>query len=434
MNIKSVNLYVTTLLLFVLSCKKETETSPTNSKPQITISSIRPTNGPYNTLDTIVGTNFSNQDSVWIDGVMAQVISISQDTIIVKVPKITGNGAITITGGGTTVTGPNFNYVFTATVSTLAGNGTYGFADGKGSSAEFMLPTSIVLDAQGNLFVAETQGHRIRKVTPDGVVSTFAGNGIGGWLDGPAMKAKFYYPYGIVFDAAGNLYVGDTDNGLIRQITPAGIVNTLSGDGQGFVSQPTVTASFTSPLGLAIDSRGLLYVADANMVKSITSSGIVDTVAGTDLQGYVDGLIAVAEFKAPAGLAFDGTGNLYIADTYNSVIRKFVSTGQVSTFAGNGIGGFLDSTSANAEFLQPQAVVADSEGNIYVGDYANARVRKISKNGIVSTVAGTGKHGYIDGTTDKAEFYSPWGLAIDLKGNIYVADSRNSAIRKISFE
>jgi sugar lactone lactonase YvrE len=319
-------------------------------------------------------------------------------------------------------------------VSTFAGNGVSGYADGQASSSEFKYPTSITFDNNGNLYVAETQGHRIRKITPDGTVSTAAGNGSMGWIDGVADSAEFNNPYGIICDQAGNIYVGDTYNGYIRQITTAGIVNTLSTNGLGFVNQPATPAQFINPLGLAIDSKGVLYVADGNVIKTISSVGKIDTLLGTGTQGYIDGIPSVSEFKAPAGLTFDKQGNLYIADTYNSIIRKYISNGAVSTFAGNSAGGFLDSTAFNAKFLQPQALAVDSVGNVYVGDYANARVRKIGIDGNVTTVAGNGVHAYVDSNSGIPEFYSPWGLAIDSKGNIYVADSRNNVIRKISFE
>ena len=152
------------------------------------------------------------------------------------------------------------------------------------------------------------------------------------------------------------------------------------------------------------------------MIKTISASVKIDTLLGTGTQGYIDGIPSISEFKAPAGLAFDKPGNLFIADTYNSIIRKYTSNGAVSTFAGNAAGGFLDSTALNAKFLQPQAVVVDSVGNVYVGDYANARVRKIGIDGNVTTVAGNSVHAYVDRNAGTPEFYSPWGLAIDSKG------------------
>ena len=434
MNSKTVISFIVIFLFFTCGCKKDNTAGNTNIPQNPTISSIRPTSGSYNSLDTIVGTNFSSKDSVSINGVSAQIISVSQDTIIVKIPKAGGSGTIKITGNGTTTVGPDFQYLFTAIVSTFAGSGVGGYIDAVGTSAEFMYPTSIAFDSKGNLYVADTQGNRIRKITPDGTVSTVAGDGFHGWLDGTVSGAEFNQPYGIICDTAGNIYVGDTYNGYIRQITTNGKVNTLSANGLGFVNQPAVPLRFTAPLGLAIDKNSVLYVADANMIKTISVLGAVDTIAGTANQGYIDGTATYSEFKAPAGLAFDAQGDLFIADTYNSVIRKYTSNGSVSTFAGNPIGGFLDSTALNAKFLQPQALVADSVGNIYVGDYANARVRKIGTDGNVTTLVGNGVHAYVDSDSGTPEFYSPWGLAFDSKGNMYVADSRNNVIRKISFE
>jgi DNA-binding beta-propeller fold protein YncE len=313
-------------------------------------------------------------------------------------------------------------------VSTLAG-GEEGFADGVGSDAMFHEPRGIAIDAAGNLYVADTWNHRIRKITPAGEVSTFAG-GEKGFADGIGGDAKFRRPLGIEVDAAGNLYVADTLNHRIRKITPTGDASTLAGGEEGFADGIGSDAKFNSPIGIASDAAGNLYVADSvnNRIRKITSAGEVSTLAGSE-NGFADGIGGTAKFDAPVGIAVDVAGNLYVADLGNHCIRKITPAGEVSTLAGSEMG-FADGVGSDAMFLLPSGIASDAAGNLYVADTVNNRIRKITPAGEVSILAG-GEYGFADGIGSDARFFAPFGIASDAAGNLYVADTFNHRIRKI---
>ncbi|MES2536346.1 MAG: NHL repeat-containing protein [Pseudomonadota bacterium] len=272
----------------------------------------------------------------------------------------------------------------TAVVTTFAGAiESAGSADGIGAAARFEEPTGITTDASGNMYVADGSNHTIRKITPDGIVTTLAGTaGSNGNADGVGAAAQFYNPFGITIDASGNLYIGDADNHLIRQVTPAGVVT-------------TVASGFTFPFGVAVDGAGNLYVADnGNSVirKVVIATGVVTTFAGTvGVTGSTDGTGAAARFEFPVGITADGLGNLYVTDTNNHTIRKIViATGEVTTLAGTpGSRGSVDGTGAAALFDFPLGITADGAGNLFVADTSNNTIRKIvAATGVVTTVAG----------------------------------------------
>ncbi|MDR2208342.1 MAG: hypothetical protein LBE22_05145, partial [Azoarcus sp.] len=221
-----------------------------------------------------------------------------------------------------------------AKVSTLAG-GEEGFADGVGGEAKFYWPFGITSDAAGNLYVADGGNHRIRKITPAGEVSTLAG-GEEGFADGVGSDAEFDHPSGIAIDAAGNLYVADGGNHRIRKITPAGEVSTLAGGEEGFADGVGSDAKFEHPFGITVDAAGRLYVADTanDRIRKITPAGVVSTLAGGEL-GFADGVGSNAKFSRPFGITSDAAGNLYVADTVNNRIRKITPAGEVSTLAGS---------------------------------------------------------------------------------------------------
>lgn len=263
-------------------------------------------------------------------------------------------------------------------------------------------------------------------------VSLFAGSGYG-YLDGSALYAKFSNPAGIVMDSSGNMYIGDSNNNRIRKITPAGVVSTFAGSTFGFLDGIGTAAQFNFPTGLAIDSSGNIYVVDKNnhKIRKITSAGVVTTVAGSSV-GFTNGLGTSAQFNSPSGIAVDANGNLYVTDTYNHKIRKIDTSGNVTTFAGS-TQGAADGTGTSAQFYFPQGIAIDNSGNLYVTDYTH-RVRKIYPTGVVVTIAGSSftSQGYVDGPAATAKFDDPRAMAIDSSGNIYVADSANHKIRKIA--
>jgi len=308
-------------------------------------------------------------------------------------------------------------------ISTFVGNGTPGFENGTGSTVRFNLPRGVAVDSEGNVYVAEQGNHRIRKITPAGVVSTFAGS-TSGYKDATGIAAQFYSPIGVAVDSESNVYVTDHGNQRIRKITPTGVVSTFAGTGTpGHADGASNTAQFNYPSGVIVDSSGNIYVADThnNRIRKITPADriedrMVSTIAGTG---------SATQFDDPSGVAVDSRGNVYVADTGNNRIRKIAPTGVVSTIAGTNTAGHVDDTGTDARFNSPNGVAVDSRGNVYVADSENNRIRKITPAGVVSTIAGTGS---------MAQFNQPRGVAVDSSGNIYVADFNNHRIRKVEYK
>jgi sugar lactone lactonase YvrE len=326
-------------------------------------------------------------------------------------------------------------------VSTLAGlSGSSGSKDGTGSDARFNSPQGVAVDSAGNVYVADTFNNSIRKVTPEGAVSTLAGlAGSFGSADGPGSTARFYYPIGIAVDSTANIYVGDTNNNLIRKITPAGIVSTLAGSAasSGSVDGTGNAARFYSPRGVAVDSAGNVYVVDNgnHTIRKISPDAAVSTLAGrAGFSGSVDGAVSDARFNSPQGVAVDAAGNISVADYGNSTIRRITPDGIVSTLAGlAGVHGSTDGAGIPAGFSYPEGVAVDPGGNVYVADYGNSVVRKITPAGLVSTLAGLiGARGSADGQGSAARFNGPSRVAVDTAGSVYVCDSLNNTIRKVS--
>jgi len=331
-------------------------------------------------------------------------------------------------------------------VTTLAGSpGVTGNADGTGGAARFNFPFSLTVDDAGNIYVADFSNYAIRKVTPAGVVTTLAGSpGNPGSVDGSGSAARFGGPRSVTSDSAGNVYVADTANATIRRITAAGVVTTLAGStGSGGTADGTGSAArfgkttFGGQLGVACDSAANVYVADTvnDEIRKITPAGVVTTLAGSPGgSGSTDGSAAAARFLAPQGVATDSSGNVYVSDTANHTIRKITAAGTVTTLAGSaGLAGSADGTGSAARFNKPGGLAADSGGNLYVADYNNSTIRKITAAGVVTTLAGSpGARALVDGTGSAARFSLPWGVATDGDGNVYVADYANCSIRKIT--
>ena len=329
-------------------------------------------------------------------------------------------------------------------VSTLAG-GKRGFADGQGSAARFDSPRGIAIDAAGTLYVVDQGNYCIRKMTPDGEVSTLAGGGLAGgergFADGQGRAARFSSPCGIAIDAAGNLYVADKYNHSIRKVTPDGEVSTLAGggdEGGGCADGEGSVARFEYPSDIAIDAAGNLYVADFynNRIRKITPKGEVSTLAGGGPTGcdsgtYADGQGSAARFHAPSGITIDAAGNLYVADERNNRIRKVTPKGEVSTVVGDDWRGFADGEGRTARSCVPRGITTDAAGNLYVVDAVNNRIRKVTPDGQVSILAGSGENGFANGESSVARFKYPDSIAIDAAGNLYVTDTQNYRIRKI---
>ena len=328
----------------------------------------------------------------------------------------------------------------TGNVTTFAGSATSsGDSDGPGSSARFKSPQSVAVDGSGNVYVADSDNYTIRKITPAGVVTTFAGlSGNPGFTDGTGSSARLLWPHGVAVDGSGNVYVADMGYQIIRKITPAAVVTTFAGTPgiPGSTDGTGSAARFTNPRGVAADVAGNVYVADTQnlTIRKITPSGVVTTLAGlAGSFGAADGTGSAARFAFPLGVATDAVGNVYVADTGNHTIRKISSGGVVTTLAGvAGVSGFADGTGGAARFDQPSGLAADAAGNLYVTDSGNATIRKVTPAGVVTTLAGeAGIEGSSDGAGSTAHFaYFFNGIAVGASGTLYVADSVNQTIRK----
>lgn len=338
------------------------------------------------------------------------------------------------------------------TISTVAGNGTAGFSGdgGPATSAEMDNPTGVAVDSSGNIYFADPDNQRIRKVTAStGHMSTVAGNGTYGFSGdgGAATSAELKNPDAVAVDSSGNVYIVDHTNSRIRKVTVStGVITTVAGNGTTGYSGDggaATSAELYWPEGVAVDSSGNIYIADSfsNRVRKVTvSTGVITTVAGSGTAGYSgDGSAATsAELNFPTGVAVDSSGNIYIADIDNYVIRKVTaSTGVISRVAGNGTAGFSGDSglAISAELSTPAGVAVDTSGNIYIGDYRNERIRKVTAStGNITTVAGNGTEGFSGdgGAATSAELNYPESVAVDTSGNFYIGDYGNLRIRKVN--
>jgi sugar lactone lactonase YvrE len=318
-------------------------------------------------------------------------------------------------------------------VSTFAGSGAPGLVNGTGISASFNGPTGIAIDSTGNFFIADNSNNVIRKITQSGVVSTFAGNGTNYNLNGTGSAARFAQPWGVSLDSGGNIYVADSSNSVIRKITPSAVVSTLAGSGSVAHGDGTYPSLYI-PTSVVVDNNGNVFVAGygLNSILKVSINGNLTVFAGNGTAGSTNGSGATARFWNPLGLAIDSSNNLYVADNYNHLIRKITPAGVVTTIAGNGTAGNLNGNGTAASFNNPTGLAVDGTGNIYIADWGNNLIRKITPTGTVTTLAGNGTAGNSNGDLLSASFHGPWALVLDSVGNIYVADTYNHLIRKIA--
>ncbi|WIE80883.1 NHL repeat-containing protein [Curtobacterium sp. MCSS17_016] len=321
-------------------------------------------------------------------------------------------------------------------VSTIAGSTTAGAADGVGSAARFNLPFSLTPAADGSMIVADQAGQTIRRVAQNGAVTTIAGTGSRGTADGPAATAQFNDPSDVAVDGLGNIYVTDYGSYTIRKITPAGLVSTYAGvpGTAGYRDGPAAQAQFAGAYGLTTDLNGNLYVADGDnrVIRKITTDGTVTTIAGKPgFSGSTDGPVGTGTLSAPRELAFDPQGNLIIVDKSNR-IRRLTPDGALSTVAGDGQPNETDGRGTAASFNTPTGLAVASDGTIYVSDTYGCTIRRITPSGDVTTIAGTPNiSGTTDGPASTARFRQLRGLALDPAGNLWATDSANNSIRVV---
>ena len=337
-------------------------------------------------------------------------------------------------------------------IETVAGNGELGYSGDGGPAIDALLqePTGIAVDAAGNLYIADYWNYCIRKVDTNGVITTVAGNGTSGYNGdgGPATEAQLYRPIGVTVDAAGNLYIaegGNIEDGnhVIRKVDISGMITTVAGNVTGTKYNDGVLSTETklfTPRYIAVDAVGNLYIAEEerNVIRKVDPSGIIETVVGNGIPEYSgDGGPAVqAQISKPRGMAVDTDGNLYFADGGNQVIRKVDPSGIITTIAGNGTAGYSGDLgpAVQAQISGPRDVAMDADGNLCFADAGNYVIRKVDSNGIITTIAGTGINGYSGdgGSAILAQLYGVHGVAIDAAGNLYIGDSQNNRIRKVT--
>ena len=333
-------------------------------------------------------------------------------------------------------------------INTVAGDGTSGyFGDsGTATAAEMSYPSGVAVDASGNLFIADAGNNVIRKVGTNRSIMTVAGNGTNGFSGdgGSTTAAELSNPQGVAVDTAGNLFIADSGNQRIRKVGINGTITTVAGNGtNGYSgdSSAATNAELLSPYGVAVDASGNLFIADSgnSVIRKVGTNGVITTVAGNGGYGYSgDGGAATnATLSGSVGVAVDASGNLYIADNGNNVIRKVDSNGNITTVAGDGLSGYAGDggLATSARLASPSGVAVDASGDLFIADFYNSVIRKVNDSGAITTVAGTGSYGYLGdgGAATSAALSYPVGVALDASGDLFIADSGNNAIREVIF-
>jgi uncharacterized protein (TIGR03437 family) len=330
----------------------------------------------------------------------------------------------------------------TGTITTFAGNGVAGDSGdgGPATFAEFAQPSGLALDSRGDLFIADE--NRVRMVSQSGIITTVAGNGTPGYSGdgGPATSAQLKYPRGLAVDGQGNLLIADFSNGRVRKVTPDGIITTIAGGGASSTGDggPATSVALFEPVGVAVDSLGDVFIAEmlANRIREVSTGGTITTIAGTGRAGVSGdgGPAANALIYGPESVAVDGLGNIFISDQ-SSRIREIAASGIINTVAGGGnLGAAAGGAAAAAQLGMPNAVAVDAEGNLFIADQTANRVWKVSQDGTIGTAAGTGAAGYSGdgGQAASATLSGPMGVAFDRQGDLFISDVGNQRIRRVS--
>ena len=337
----------------------------------------------------------------------------------------------------------------TGAITTIAGTGTIGSSGdgGAATSAQLLYPCGVSVDISGNVYIVDASNNKIRMVTSKGIITTFAGTGTRGSSGdgGAATSAQLYNPFGVSVDISGNVYITDTDNHKIRMVTSTGIITTFAGmgdrgsSGDGGDGGPATSATLSYPYGISVDISGNVYIADYgnHKIRMVTSKGIITTFAGTGTAGSSSdgGAATSAQLNYPRGVSVGISRNVYIADTDNHKIRMVTSAGIITTFAGTGTPGDSGDGGAatSAQLYYPSGVSVDISGNVYIADSSNHKIRMVTSTGSITTIAGTGTSGNSGdgGAATSAQFIDPVGVSVDISGNVYIADLYNQKIRMV---
>ena len=413
-----VSVFLLLSALFQSCSKSSSNPNPANTGPSVTITSLSVTSGDYTTPVMIKGAGFSTtiaDDKVFFNGVQATVETASSPVIYTTVPLAAGTGNVTVTVNGATATGPAFTYQVTEVATLLAGGGGPGSSNGTGSAASFSQTIALAADGSGTVYVADQLNEVIRKITPTGLVTTFAGSGTAGYADGTGTAASFSYPSGVATDAAGNVYVADKNNGYIRKITTNGTVSTLTVDGSG---NPL---AYGNPYYITLDASGNIFFSDnqGSIVRELSTTGIVTTVyngTATDLTIF--------------GLAVDKSDNVFIADGMQ--VDK-ITAGSIAEFAGSDsmLGGDINGTGTAASFYGIWDIAIAGNNNIYVLDTGNEDIRMITPAAVVTTFGGQDPANFT-GPVNVVRFGAYKSIAADNSGNFYVGG--NYSILKVSMQ
>jgi sugar lactone lactonase YvrE len=390
-----------------------------------------------------------------------QVYRVSSDGILTV---IAGTGAPGVTNDGVAAAEARLNYVhgiaadsignvvfadtnngkvrkitLAGALTTVAGTGGWGSGGdgGPALSARLAGPRGLALDATGNLYIADTGNNEIRMVTPDGIMTTVAGNGTQGFSGdgGPAISAQLNYPVAVAVDGSGNLFVADRQNNRIRMVNSNGVISTVTGSAPGFSGDggPAVSALISDPRGVGVDVAGNVFIADSgnNRIRMVNAAGIITTVAGSTPGFSGDGGLATsAQLALPVDVAVDGAGNIFIADRGNYRIRRINPSGVITSVAGKTDDG---GSASSSQLNYPNVVAADGAGNVFIADTDSQRVRKVATSEVITTVAGNGTVGFSGdgGPAPFAQLNYPAGIAVDRNGNVFIADTRNNRIREV---
>lgn len=329
-------------------------------------------------------------------------------------------------------------------ISTVAGTGTAGYSGdgGPATAAKTTQLSYIAIDKHGNFYISDWYNNCVRRVDTMGIITTVAGTGVAGYNgDGAqATASKLNYPMGLAIDTNNNLYIVDQNNYRVRMVNSSGLISTVVGTGvAGFSGDggPATAAKLVAPIGLACHPMGGLIMGDAERIRTISASGIINTIAGTGISGFSGdgGMAAAAKIFGPSDFAYDAAGNLYFSDENNHRIRKITPTGIISTVAGTGTAGFSGDggPASSAKIFAPVGLVLDTNGVLYFADNHNNRIRRIDASGNISTIAGTGGMGFSGdgGLAIAATLFYPIGMRMNTSGQLFFAENGNRRVRKL---